>query len=387
GTYRPIETGGHIHSYRELQEKYPIGQPFADQSRWESAATLIYTGGTTGQSKGAVLTHANMSSCVQMVHAYWDSILVDGQERQLAIYPMFHVGGYVGIQLLSMSYGTTLILVPRPDPDTLIRLLETEKPTALAAVPTIFVGLLNHPRWADLDLSFLKIISSSAAPMARSTYSTLMTKCPQATFLEIWGMTELSGFGTCTPLGTVKLGSVGCPLPGCAVKIVDIETGMTELPAGQDGELCYKGPQIMQGYWQRPDATADAVRDGWLYSGDVGHIDEEGWLYIVDRKKDMIIAGGYNIFPTEIDDVLYSHPAILEACCIGVPDTYRGETVKAFIVLKPGEVLSADDVNLFCRERLAVYKVPKQIDFIAELPKSTVGKVLRRELQQRERLR
>jgi len=386
GAYRPVETTEGVYSYRDLQDDYPIGHLFADQSRWESAATLIYTGGTTGPSKGAVLTHASMSSCIQLVRAYWDSILKDGQERQLAIYPMFHVGGYVGIQLLSLSYGNTLILVPRPEPDTLIRLLDTEKPTVLAAVPTIFVGLLNHPRWAALDLSFLKIISSSAAPMAGSTYSALLVKCPDATFLEIWGMTELSAFGTCTPVGTgqVKLGSVGCPLPGCAVKIVDLETGLTELPAGQDGEICYRGPQIMHSYWQKPEATADTVRDGWLYTGDVGHVDEEGWLYIVDRKKDMIIAGGYNIFPTEIDDVLYSHPAILEACCIGVPDAYRGETVKAFIVLKPGEVLTADEVNLFCRERLAAYKVPKKIDFIAELPKSTVGKILRRELQHLE---
>jgi long-chain acyl-CoA synthetase len=382
GTYHSIETAKSVFSYRDLQEDYPVGHPFADQSRWESAATLIYTGGTTGPSKGAVLTNANMSSCIQLVRRYWNAILEEGQERQLAIYPMFHVGGYVGIQLFGLSYGTTLVLVPRPDSDTLIRLLETETVTALAGVPTIFVGLINHPRWASLDLSSLKILSSSAAPMAGATYSALTTKCPDATFLEIWGMTELSAFGTCTPVGTgqIKLGSAGCPLPGCAVKIMDLETGTTEVPAGRDGEICYRGPQVMHGYWNKPDATAEVLREGWLYSGDVGHVDEEGWLYVVDRKKDMIIAGGYNIFPTEIDDVLYSHPAILEACCIGIPDAYRGETVKAFIVLKPGEMLSADEVTAFCREQLAAYKIPKQIEFLDELPKSAVGKILRREL-------
>ncbi|MVM28554.1 AMP-binding protein [Spirosoma sp. HMF4905] len=383
GAYRPVETGNAVFSYRELQEFHPIGQPFADQSEWNGLATLMYTGGTTGQSKGVILTHATMSSNIQLVRADWNEVWQDGQERLAAIFPMFHVGGYIGMQLLSLSYGATLILIPRPEPDTLMRLLEIDKPTVLAAVPTIYVGLLNHPNWANLDLSFIKIMATAAAPMAASIYPLLVEKCPEARLVEVWGMTELSGFATCTPLATekVKLGSVGLPLPGCDVKIVDITTGLTALPDGQAGEICFRGPQVMLGYWNKAEATADVVREGWLYSGDIGYVDEDGWLYIVDRKKDLVIAGGYNVYPREIDDVLVSHPAILEACCIGVPDAYRGETVKAFIVCKPYKSLEADEVITYCRERLAAYKLPRQIEFVTEIPKSVVGKILRREVR------
>ncbi|GAB4027004.1 AMP-binding protein [Spirosoma gilvum] len=386
GTYHPIETSTSVLSFRELQEKHPLGHPFADQSQWDGLATLMYTGGTTGQSKGVMLTHATMSSNIQLVRDDWERVWQDGQERLAAIFPMFHVGGYIGMQLLSLSYGAMLSLAPRPEPESIMRLLETDKPTILAAVPTMFVGLLNHPRWSEIDLSYIKIMATAAAPMAPSTYPQLVSKCPQARLVEVWGMTELSGFATCTPVSTdtVKIGSVGLPLPGCSVKIVDVETGSTTLPSFREGEICFQGPQVMAGYWNKPEATSDVLRDGWMYSGDIGYVDEDGWVYIVDRKKDMVIAGGYNIYPREIDDVLLSHPAILEACCIGVPDTYRGETIKAFIVCKPGQSLTSEEVIYYCQERLAAYKLPKQIEFTTAIPKSTVGKMLRRELQRLE---
>lgn len=386
GMYRSIEPAESVFSYRDLQADYGVGHPFADQSRWDGLAALLYTGGTTGQSKGVMLTHANISSNIQQARADFDDVWQDGQERNVAVYPFFHVGGYVGVQVLGLSYGATIALVPRPDPEGIINLLRTFKPTSIGAVPTIYVGLLNAPRWAELDLSSIKILSTSAAPMSASTYPQLMAKCQQAAIVEVWGMTELSGFATGTPIhaNPIKAGSIGVPYPNGAIKVVDIETGLTILPAGEHGEICFKGPQVMAGYWNKPEATAEVIRDGWMYSGDIGYVDKEGWLYIVDRKKDMIIAGGYNIYPRELDEVLYTHPAILEACCVGIPDAYRGETVKAFIVLKPGEMLTADAVTTFCRERLAAYKVPKQIEFVAELPKSAVGKILRRELLRRE---
>ncbi|GAB2522516.1 long-chain-fatty-acid--CoA ligase [Spirosoma aerophilum] len=387
--YRAVETGEGINSYLDLQADYPVGHPFPDQSRWHDTAALLYTGGTTGQSKGVMLTHANISSNVQQAKVDFDGIWLDGRERSLAIYPFFHVAGYTGVQVLGLSYGAVITLIPRPDPDSIINLLRTFKPTSIGAVPTIYVGLLNDSRWAELDLSSLKILITSSAPMAASTYPKLMAKCPQVTISEVWGMTELSGFATGTSVraDSFKPGSIGVPYPNGAVKIVDAATGQTILPLGEHGEICFRGPQVMVGYWNKPDATADVLRDGWLYSGDIGYIDNEGWLFIVDRKKDMIIAGGYNIYPRELDEVLYSHPAILEACCVGIPDAYRGETVKAFIVLKPGETLTADQVSAFCRERLAAYKIPKHIEFLGELPKSVVGKILRRELLRLELLK
>lgn len=389
GTYRAVEPGEGVYTYRDLQADYGIGHPFADQSRWDDLAALIYTGGTTGQSKGVMLTHANLSSNVQQARAEFAEGWQDGQERQIAVYPFFHVAGYAAVQVLNLSYGATLALVPRPDPDSIINLLRIFKPTGIGAVPTVYAGLLNDPRWAELDLSSVKTLITSSAPMAASTYPKLIAKCQQGIISEVWGMTELGGFGTGTPLtgNLFKPGSIGMPYPNGAVKIVDTETGLTILPAGEHGEICFRGPQVMAGYWNKPDATAEVLRNGWLYSGDIGYIDDEGWLYLVDRKKDMIIAGGYNIYPRELDEALYTHPAILEACCIGVPDAYRGETVKAFIVLKPDQTLSAEAVTTFCRERLAAYKIPKQIEFIAELPKSAVGKILRRELLRLELLK
>ena len=206
-----------------------------------------------------------------------------------------------------------------------------------------------------------------------------------AVIANIYGLTETSPMATATPpKGKQKADTVGLPLPNTDLKIVDVETGTREMPMGEPGEVCFKGPQVMQGYYKKPDETAAVLKDGWLFTGDIGVLDEDGFLTIVDRKKDMIIASGYNIYPKEIDEVLYEHPKILEACAIGIPDEYRGETVKAFVVSKPGQTLESEEVLRFCRERLAAYKVPKSIEFLEELPKSAVGKVLRRELKERE---
>jgi long-chain acyl-CoA synthetase len=202
---------------------------------------------------------------------------------------------------------------------------------------------------------------------------------------EVYGSTENTPVVSVTPWGgKIKPGTVGCPVPDTDVKIVDLETGETEMPLGEPGEIIIKGPQIMKGYYKKPEETAKVLKDGWFYSGDIGKFDEDGYLTIVDRKKDMIIAGGFNVYPVELDNVLFDHPKILEACTIGVPDPYRGETVKAFVVTKPGETLTSEEVSAYCRQNLAAYKIPRSIEFVNELPKSAVGKILRRELRDRE---
>ena len=235
-----------------------------------------------------------------------------------------------------------------------------------------------------MDLSFIKGFFAGAAPLAPDTVKQLMDLTGKGIY-DVYGLTENVAFAVATPWkGRAKAGTVGVPLPNTDLKIVDLETGEKELPPGESGEICIKGPQVMTGYYKKPEETAKVLRDGWLYTGDIGFLDEDGHLTIVDRKKDLIVAGGYNVYPKEIDEVLFDHPKILEACAIGIPDPYRGETVKAFIVVKPGETLTEEEITRHCRERLAAYKVPKAIAFLDSLPKSAVGKILRRELRARE---
>jgi len=354
--------------------------PVPDASRWEDPAALIYTGGTTGTSKGAVLTHANIATVVQQFRA-WFPDLRDGQESLLGIYPIFHSAGYSVSQNLPILAGWTCILIPRPEPGVIIESLKKYRPGFLPGVPTIFTGLLNHPDFKQLDLSFIKGFFAGAAPLPPETVRALTDKTGKGIY-DVYGLTENAAFATATPWGAkAKPGSVGVPLPNTQVKIVDLETGEKELPAGEAGEICIAGPQVMAGYHNKPEESATALRQGWLYSGDIGYLDEDGYLFVVDRKKDMIIAGGYNIYPKEIDEVLFSHPKVLEACAVGVTDAYRGETVKAFVVVRPGEQLAAEEVIAYCRQHLAAYKVPRQVAFLESLPKSAVGKILRRELK------
>jgi len=274
--------------------------------------------------------------------------------------------------------------VPRPEPAINIEIIKKYKPTFLPGVPTIFVGLLADPAFRKLNFSSIKGFFSGAAPLAADTIRDLKS-LTGADMCEVYGSTENSPVVSVTPWGgKIKPGTVGCPVPDTDVKIVDIETGKKEMPAGEEGEIIIKGPQIMKGYYNKPEETEKVLKDGWFFSGDIGKFDEDGYLSIVDRKKDMIIAGGYNIYPVELDNILFDHPKILEACTIGVPDEYRGETVKAFIVPKKGEQLTKEEVISYCKKNMAAYKVPKQFEFVEELPKSAVGKILRRELRDME---
>ena len=367
-------------SFMDLIKKYP-DTPMENKASWEDTAALIYTGGTTGVSKGAQLTHANLSSVVQQFSAWFPELSFGDHERLLGVYPVFHSAGYSVSQNLPILNAWAVVLVPRPDPVVITDMLRKFKPTFLPGVPTIFVGLVNHKPFRDMDLSFVKGYFGGAAPLAEDTLNQLR-ELHGAIINDVYGATENTAFATCTPWkGKVKIGTVGVPLPNTDIKIVDFETGTTELEPGKEGEICIRGPQVMKGYYKKPQETAAALKDGWFYLGDIGFMDEEGYLTIVDRKSDMIIAGGFNIYPQEIDEVLMGHPKILEACAIGVSDPYRGETVKAYVVLMPGETLSEENVVAYCRKNLAAYKAPRSIVFIDELPKSAVGKILRREIK------
>lgn len=368
--------------FMELLQESPQGLQVPPVNPKEDIAVLLYTGGTTGVSKSVMLSHYNLTANVTQIREWLQ--MGDEHHTVLAVLPMFHSYGFTAAVGMGLASGSTLILVPRFDAGDLLKTIAKYRPTMFPGVPTMYIGLLNHPDLNKYDLSSLKLCVTGAAAMPVD----LLRRFEQvtgATIMEGYGLTETSPVTHANPrVGKRIPGSVGLPYPGTDVRIVDLETG-EDLPPGGEGEILIRGPQVMLGYWNRPQETAETIRDGWLYTGDIGRMDDDGYLYIVDRKKDMIIAGGFNIYPREIDEVLYQHPAVLEACAVGVPDAYRGETVKAFVVLKPGAQATEQEILDFCRERLAAYKRPKSVEFLPELPKSTVGKVLRRVLAEQER--
>jgi len=371
-----------VYDFLDLLKKYSPKPPDGSVD-FDDLAALLYTGGTTGVSKGVMLTHRNCSTCVQQLRA-WMFDAVEGKDSMLGTFPAFHVAGFTTGMNTSLFRGLTWILIPRPEPGVVLEMTRKYKPDWFPCVPTIFVGVLNHPDFEKTDFSFVKGCVSGAAPLPVETINQWEERVG-ATIVECYGLTETATLSHANPWGgKTKVGSVGVPVPDTDCRIVDTETGTQDMPLGESGEILLKGPQVTQGYYKNPAETENAIRDGWLYTGDIGYMDDEGYLFIVDRKKDMIIAGGYNIYPRDIDEVLYGHPKVQEACAIGLPDSYRGETVKVFIVLKPGETLTEAEVIAYCKEKLAAYKVPKLVEFMDELPKSTVGKVLRRELREME---
>jgi len=350
-------------------------------------AIIQFTGGTTGVPKGAVLTHANMIASVMQTSPRMFPIMqfiLPEKRRSLIIIPLYHVYGNL-IANWSLFNCVTQVLVPRFQPDEVFDLLEKlGEVTYFPAVPTMLTALVNHPRIDEVELGRrVHIINSGAAPCPVELIEQLRDM--NVFITEAWGMTESTSLGVVNPiLGKKKPGSIGLPAPDNDIRIVDINDGITEVPRGQPGEMLLKGPSVMKEYWNNPQETAQQLVDGWLYTGDIVIQDEDGFLFIVDRKKDMIIAGGFNIYPREIDEVLFQHPKIQEAVTVGVHDPYRGETVKAFIVPRHGEIITPEEVISFCKERLAPYKIPREIEFRTELPKSAVGKVLRKILRDEE---
>ncbi|MBN1546499.1 MAG: long-chain fatty acid--CoA ligase [Syntrophaceae bacterium] len=347
-------------------------------------AMYQYTGGTTGVSKGVELTHANLACQVQQAAA-WFPKLEKGKEIMLGALPYFHVFGLTACMNFAIAMGWPQILIPKPQADPLLKAITKHRPTFAPLVPTMYVGLISHPGLKKTDVKCMKGAFSGSAPLPVEVIREFEA-ATGAVIVEGFGMTETSPVTHINPFagGARKVGSVGVPISDTLARIVDIEEGIREMPIGESGELVIKGPQVMQGYKDKPDETANTLRDGWCYTGDIAVMDEEGYFYIVDRKKDMILSGGFNVYPREIDEVFYTHPKVQEACAIGIPDPKRGENVKVFVVLKEGETATPQDFIDFCKTRLAVYKLPTEIEFRSELPKTAVGKVLRKELRDEE---
>jgi long-chain acyl-CoA synthetase len=381
--YRKIEPAPGIHEFLTLLDKYP-DTPVENSACWEEVGALLYTDGTTGMGKGVMLTHANISCNTQQLRA-WFPEMKDGKESVLAVFPFFHSSGWTGIQNLSILAGWTDILIPRPEPQAVIEIMKKYKTTLLPAIPEVYNSLLAREAFRKMDLSSVRGFLAGAAPLPKEVIKKLKT-LKNGPVINIYGLTEISPMGTATPWGgSEKPGTVGVPLPGTDLRIVDRETGTRELPTGEAGEICFKGPQVMKGYFNKPEETAAAIKDGWLFTGDVGFLDEEGYLTILDRKTDLIAVNGCTIYPTEIDEVLFTHPKVFEACTIGIPDGHRGETLKAYVVLMPGETADAEEIIAHCRGILAHDKVPRAIEFIDVLPKSAVGDILRVKVRELER--
>lgn len=349
----------------------------------QDIALLQYTGGTTGRVKGAMLTHKNVSNNVIQTRA-WLYGCREGQERFFCVLPFFHVFAMTTCMNLSVYLASAMILIPKLDAMALLKQIEQYRPTIFQGVPSLYVAVIANPDVKKYDLSSITFCLSGGAPLPVEVQQQFEA-VTGAKLVEGYGLTEASPVTHCNIiLGERVTGSIGLPLPNTEIKIMDLETGTRELPPGEVGELCIKGPQVMQGYWNLPQETEQFLRNGWLYTGDIARIDEKGYTYIVDRKKDMVISLGYNIYPREVEEVLYEHPKVKEAAVIGIKDRSRGEVIKAFIVLKDGTEAKKEEIIKFCRQQLAKYKVPKQIEFRNDLPKSTVGKILRRVLVEEE---
>jgi long-chain acyl-CoA synthetase len=349
-------------------------------------AVLQYTGGTTGTPKGAMLTHANIFANVVQTEAWMNRTFVRGEGRYLVVIPYFHIYAFSVCLMMGVWTGALQIILPKYDIEQVLTAIRDFRPTYFPAVPTVFVSLLNHPRVADYGLDHVRTFNSGGAPCPVEVIGEWERRIGRP-LNEGYGLSETSPVTHSTPqLARRKPGTIGLPVPDTDMKVVDVETGTRELPFGEAGELCIAGPQVMRGYWNRPEESALALRadaEGrvWFHTGDIARIDADGFTSIVQRKKDMMIVDGFNVYPSEVEAVLYAHPAVRLAAAIGVPDAYHGEVVKACIAFKPGSSATVDELIAHCRVSLAEYKVPRLIDIRETLPMSAVGKILYRILR------
>src|SRR5437867_2787284 len=356
-------------------EHFDIGTRPAD------LAVLQYTGGTTGVSKGAMLSHralvANTLQCRS-----WFTNLRDGQDTAMAVMPFFHVYGLTVVMSLAVQGAVAMILEPQFDLEHVLKDVQRYRPKLFSGAPRIYNAINNSPLATKYDLSSIEACVSGSAPLLVETHRRFV-ELTGAKLVEGYGLTEAAPVTHCNPLfgeGKQKVGSIGVPYPDVESRIVDLEAGEEEMPPGEPGELILRGPQLMDGYYKRPDETAQTLRGGWLYTGDIATVDEDGYVAIVDRKKEMIIVSGFKVYPREVEESLVTHPAVLDAAAIGVPHPLKGEEVKAFVVLKPGATATADDIRAHCEKHLAPFKRPKEIEFRDSLPKTLIGKTLRRQL-------
>ena len=381
-----VPKASNVHSFRAFVDAGPAGVNggAAPLPSLEDVAALQYTGGTTGVSKGAVLTHANFAAQAKQLAA-WMPELVPGEEVFLAALPFFHVFGLTVGLVLPVGLGATMIVEPNPrETGRLIDAVNRHRVTIVPIVPALAHSIASHGQGRRLEVRSIKLCVSGSAPLADETVRRF-EEITGGRLVEGYGLTEASPVTHVNPArGRRKIGHIGLPLPDTDCRIVSIEDAKTEAPTGVEGELLIRGPQIMRGYWNRPEETALALSDGWLHTGDLAVVDDEGYFRIVGRKKDMIVVGGFKVYPDEVDRTLAEHPDVVEAATIGIPDERRGEIVKSFVVMREGATADRDMLLRHCRERLASYKIPREIELRESLPKSSVLKVLRRELLEQE---
>jgi long-chain acyl-CoA synthetase len=389
GTPMPFIPAGH--TVRWWADVMRAAGPVPPEATVEDPATelaaLVYTGGTTGLSKGAMLSHSNLVANALQASA-WLNVVRQGEDGIVAALPFFHSFGTL-VMNFSMTKAAKLILLPRFEIDMALKAMAKEKPTLFPGVPRMYIALNQDPRTPKHDLASLKACISGAAPLPMAVAKRFEEITGGAKVVEGYGLSECSPVTHANPLvGERKEGFIGMPLPDTDVKLVDLDEPDREVAQGERGEMCIKGPQVMLGYWNRPDESGLVIRNGWLHTGDVAIMDEQGYFKIVDRIKDMVLVSGFNVYPTEVEAVLFHHPKILKCAVIGVPDDTTGERVKAFVVLKPGESATAQEIIAWCRDPdqgLTGYRVPKEVEFRDELPETLIGKVLRRVLQDEER--
>ncbi|MCF8035107.1 MAG: long-chain fatty acid--CoA ligase [Desulfarculaceae bacterium] len=374
-----IPRDGITHRFKDLlKENARAPQAAIDP---ESMAALIYSGGTTGISKGIMLSHraliANLSQACAWVH-------MNSGDSIVAVLPLFHGFGMSVCMNAPLAHGGTVTLLPRFEAGQVLKAIDKTGPSLFAGVPTMFIALKEHPEIDKCDLRSLRGIFVGAAPLPLAVMAEF-EKRTGAKLIEGYGLTEAVTAISCNPLdGQQKPGTIGIPFPDVQWKIMDLDTGTQEMPQGQAGEIVLTCPDLMTGYLNQPELSAKTIRDGWLYTGDIGVMDPQGYITIVDRKKDLVIVSGFNVFPSEIDEVLHQHPAVAEAVAVGLPHPSKGEFIKAYVVLKRGQEATPQQIMDFCRQNLSAYMVPKEVEIRAELPKSMIGKVLRRSLREEE---
>ena len=377
-----VKPANDVYKWKECIAKYQPNPPKVKLS-FDDTAMYQYTGGTTGVSKGVILTHANLSKQVQQISA-WFPMFANVDGVNLGALPIFHVFGMSCVMNFAVYQGWGDILIPRPQPEPLMEAIQKFKPSFAALVPTMYIGLLSHPDIKKTDMTCIKGCFSGSAPLPVEVIHEF-EKVTGSVIVEGFGMTETTPVTHTNPFGGVrKIGSVGLPISDTECRIVDLDTGEKDMPVGEPGELIIRGPQVTKGYLGKPEETAALLRNGWCYTGDIATMDDDGYFYIVDRKKDMIITGGFNVYPRDVDEVFYEHPKVLESCTIGIPDPKRGENIKVFIVLKDGETATTAELLEYAKTKLATYKLPSEIEFRKDMPKTTVGKILRKELRAEE---
>ncbi len=363
--------------------------PEAEIKPTEDIAVLQYTGGTTGMPKGVMLTHQNFINQIEQYYEYlFKRMESHSIENRVVIsfLPLFHIFGFANVTLMGFRFGYKQKLLPRFDVDTVMEMIKKEPPLVFYGVPTMYTAMLNFPNVETYGIDQVKGFFVGSSPMPLELFEGFKKLMADEAFLsDGYGLSEATSGTISNPYTRLKLGSVGIPIPRTEAMIaIETNQGLKEAPAGEKGEILVRGPQVMKGYWNNPEETKATLRDGWLHTGDVGYMDEEGYFYIVDRKKDMIIVSGYNVYPREIEEVIYQFPAVQEVIVIGLADAYRGETVKAYITLKANYETTENEILEFCKKHLAAYKAPRLVEFREELPKTSVGKLLKQELRDQE---